>query len=311
MGVVYEAEQISLGRRVALKVLPFQGSIDSPQLRRFILEARAAARLQHPGIVPVYEVGEEGGIHYYAMQYIPGHGLDAVIDEMRRLRGLESVARASDPALTHTIYALRKPAAGGAAAAPAPPSQVEHPSAATASSSTLKLFGRSLESPDADSERHYFGSVASIGAQVAEALACAHENGIVHRDIKPSNLLIDETCRVWVTDFGLAKAEGSDRLTQSGDAVGTLRYMSPERFRGWSDPRSDIYSLGLTLYEISTLSPAFDETEPARLVKKITEDAPPRPRKLEPRIPRDLETVVLKAIAREPAERYQPRRGAR
>src|SRR5438034_5639577 len=141
--------------------------------------------------------------------------------------------------------------------------------------------------------------------QVADALEYAHKQGILHRDIKPSNLLLDARGTVWVTDFGLAKAEGSDELTQTGDLVGTLRYMAPERFGGWSDPRSDVYGLGVTLYELLTLRPAFADASRARLIERITSEDPLRPRTVDRSIPRDLETIVLKAIDKEPGRRYQ------
>src|SRR5262245_33825532 len=142
--------------------------------------------------------------------------------------------------------------------------------------------------------------------QVADALAHAASQGVLHIDIKPSNLLLDDTGNVWVTDFGLAKAASdSDDLTHTGDVVGTLRYMAPERFNGKGDLRSDTYSLGLTLYEMLALRPAFDESDRNKLVKQVMHDEPVRPRKVNPSVPRDLETVVLKAIARDPAHRYQ------
>jgi WD40 repeat protein/tetratricopeptide (TPR) repeat protein len=128
---------------------------------------------------------------------------------------------------------------------------------------------------------------------------------VLHRDIKPSNLLLDDTGNVWVTDFGLAKADDGADLTHTGDVVGTLRYMAPERFNGQGDLRSDVYSLGLTLYELLTLRPAFAESDRNKLVKQVLHDEPPRPRKVNPSVPRDLETVVLKATARDPAHRYQ------
>ena len=146
--------------------------------------------------------------------------------------------------------------------------------------------------------------MARVGLQVAEALAYAHRKGILHRDIKPSNLLLDQQGTVWVTDFGLAKAEGTDELTHTGDIVGTLRYMAPERFDGASLPQSDVYGLGLTLYEMLTLRPAFDDANRGRLIERVLHEPPAPPRKLDPRIPRDLETIVLKAIAKDPAERY-------
>jgi tetratricopeptide (TPR) repeat protein/tRNA A-37 threonylcarbamoyl transferase component Bud32 len=146
--------------------------------------------------------------------------------------------------------------------------------------------------------------VARVGVQAAEALQYAHEQGILHRDIKPANLLIDEHRTVWITDFGLAKLTGHDDLTASGDVVGTLRYLAPEALQGESDCRSDVYSLGLTLYELLTLSPPFGESSPSELLRRVSEGRPVRPRKLDPAIPGDLETIVLKAIAREPEHRY-------
>src|SRR5205823_845309 len=150
----------------------------------------------------------------------------------------------------------------------------------------------------------YARSVARVGVQVAEALAYSHQQGILHRDIKPANLLLDAQGTVWVSDFGLVKEQGTEELTTQGDFVGTLRYMAPERFQGRSDPRSDVYGLGLTLYEMLTLRPAFAASDRARLVERVQQEEPPRPRKLDPNIPHDLETIVLKAIAKEPARRY-------
>jgi WD40 repeat protein len=140
--------------------------------------------------------------------------------------------------------------------------------------------------------------------QVAEALAYAHGQGILHRDIKPSNLLLDRGGNVWVADFGLAKAVGSDDLTHTGDIVGTVRYMAPERFRGEGDARADVYALGLTLYEMLALRPAFDGSDRADLIRRVTQEDAPRLRKLNRKVPGDLETVVHKAMAREPSQRY-------
>jgi WD40 repeat protein len=173
-------------------------------------------------------------------------------------------------------------------------------------SSSVHLPGQAEASALSETGHRYWQSVARIGMQVADALAHAASQGVLHRDIKPSNLLLDDTGNVWVTDFGLAKATGDgDNLTHTGDIVGTLRYMAPERFSGQGDVRSDVYSLGLTLYELLALRPAFDETDRNKLVKCVTQDEPVRPRKVNPAVPRDLETVVLKAIARDPAQRYQ------
>ena len=155
------------------------------------------------------------------------------------------------------------------------------------------------------SNAKYFRSVARLGVQVAEALEYAHQQGIVHRDIKPSNLLLDTQGTVWITDFGLAKAEGTLELTSRGELLGTLRYMAPERFQGQADRRSDVFSLGLTLYEMVTLHPAFECAERAQLIERMLHSDPPTPRQVDRSIPRDLETVILKAIAREPGRRYQ------
>ncbi|HZZ79005.1 MAG TPA: protein kinase [Gemmataceae bacterium] len=151
----------------------------------------------------------------------------------------------------------------------------------------------------------YWQSVARVGIQAADALAYAHAQGTLHRDIKPANLLLDTQGILWITDFGLAKAHDSENLTHTGDVVGTLRYMAPERFEGKADARSDVYSLGLTLYEMLTLRAAYDESERTRLLHKVMRAEAPRPRKLNPAVPRDLETIVLKAIAADPAHRYQ------
>ena len=164
------------------------------------------------------------------------------------------------------------------------------------SSSTSTILG--------DSAAHYFRSVARLGMQAAEALAYAHQHGLVHRDIKPANLLLDLRGTLWVTDFGLAKAEGSLELTSPGDVVGTLRYLAPERFHGNADPCSDIYSLGLTLYELLTFAPAFTASHRVEYIHAILHEEPARPRSLDPQIPLDLETIVLKSISKNPSDRY-------
>ena len=161
--------------------------------------------------------------------------------------------------------------------------------------------------PDRDASRGpaYWRSVAGIGTQVAAALHYAHQQGILHRDIKPGNLILDDKGVAWITDFGLAKLVDQEDLTHPGDVVGTLRYMAPEQLEGETSARSDVYSLGLTLYELLTLRPAFNETSRHRLLRQVSQRDPPRPRSIALDIPRDLETIVLKAIAREPARRYE------
>ena len=175
------------------------------------------------------------------------------------------------------------------------------------SSSSVSLLG---QSQGADGRRSrskkpsYWQGVARIGVQVADALEYAHKQGILHRDIKPSNLLLDTRGTVWVADFGLAKASDQPNLTHTGDILGTLRYMPPEAFEGKSDARGDVYSLGLTLYELLAFRPAFGEKERGRLVHQVTTEAAERLGKVNPEVPRDLETIVHKAIEREPSHRY-------
>jgi WD40 repeat protein/serine/threonine protein kinase len=303
MGIVYEAEQISLGRHVALKVLPAAALLDQKHLRRFEREAKAAARLHHTNIVPVYGVGEDGGLHYYVMQFIPGLALDEVLAELRRLRhrgeappanGRTADASAAAQALLTGTFSNGSQVRSASEGKPEP-----------SSDSSVHLPGQADGSSLTDTGRAYWHGVARIGIQVAEALAYAGSQGILHRDIKPANLLLDGQGTVWVTDFGLARAAAdTDALTHTGDVVGTLRYMAPERFRGAGDARSDIYALGLTLYELLTLQPAFPEADRHRLVEEVMHAEPVAPRRLNRAVPRDLETIVLKAIDRDPARRY-------
>jgi serine/threonine protein kinase/Flp pilus assembly protein TadD len=312
MGVVYEAEQESLSRRVALKVLPAQALADPQQQKRFQREAKAVARLHHSNIVPVFGVGEHDGTSYYVMQYIQGLGLDLVLAELKRLRsgqqapstpaeGPQEGAAAVARSLVTGRFPMPGPGPDATSDVSAPPTekvpsevnleQTKPPSSVTLSNSQ----GRS-----------YWHSVARIGIQVADALEYASSQGILHRDIKPSNLLLDTQGQVWVTDFGLAKVTvEADNLTHTGEIVGTLRYLPPERFQGRSDIRGDICSLGLTLYELLTLRPAFGEEDRFKLVQQVMHQDPLPPRQIDRSIPRDLETIVLKAIARDPEQRYQ------
>ncbi|MEW6743619.1 MAG: serine/threonine-protein kinase [Planctomycetota bacterium] len=293
MGVVFEAEQESLGRRVAIKVLPRRASLDEEHIRRFERETRIAANLHHTNVVPIFGVGEQDGFHYFVMQYIEGVGLDLIIERLRRLH--------------RTEQSLEEKGETRPAARPIP----EAPSLER----IMPLFtedspheaapeGGSPQSGCRPMERAHWRMAATIGMQAARALDYAHAQGTLHRDIKPANLLLDAQGVTWVSDFGVAKALESEDSTRTGDITGTLRYMAPERFQGREDSRSDLYSLGLALYELLTLRPAYDDLDRTRLIHRITGEEPPRPRGLNPRIPRDLETVVLAAIARDPDHRY-------
>ena len=313
MGVVYEAEQESLGRRVALKVMAGHRLSDPMLLARFAREARAAARLHHTNIVPVFGVGEAEGVHYYVMQFIQGQGLNAVLNELMRLEAAQEgpvEATAERPGEVSAADVARSLLAGKfscvwSVTADKPAlrwlTQVTCPRVrprAVPARPEPRLSAGSGASA-------YARSVARIGLQAAEGLAYAHEQGILHRDVKPSNLLLDAHGIVWITDFGLAKATTDDDLTHTGDIIGTIRYMAPERFHGHCDARSDVYGLGLTLYELLAKRPAFDEADRGKLIKQVTESEPPGLLKLNRAIPRNLATIVHKAIEREPSHRYR------
>ncbi len=152
---------------------------------------------------------------------------------------------------------------------------------------------------------NYYQKVADLGLQCAMALAYAHRHNILHRDVKPSNLIVDTGGQLWITDFGLARTiDNSNNLTMAGQLVGTLRYLAPEALDGVFSPKSDVYSLGLTLYELLTFTPAYADSNYTKLVARVSEGAPARPRKINPNIPRDLENIVLKAVSKEPEKRY-------
>ncbi|MCA8961118.1 MAG: protein kinase [Planctomycetes bacterium] len=237
MGVVYEAHDPELDRVVAVKVLP--GHLVTARSReRFRREIMSAARLEHPGIVRVYDSGEDGSQSYYTMQYIQGQSLD------------------------HWIAAARR----------------------------------------CGETRH--ATVADWIAQAAEALHFAHERGVIHRDVKPSNLIVDDRSVVHLADFGLSKIVDAEDITCPDDLVGTLRYLAPERLTGVSTARSDVYSLGAVLYEALTLEPAARGRDKASIVHEIAEHLPIAPRRLDPTIPRDLETIVMTAMSPSPGGRY-------
>ncbi len=337
MGVVYEAEQISLSRRVALKVLPFAAVLDQRHLKRFKNEAQAAAGLHHTNIVPVYGVGCERGVHYYAMQYIEGQTLAEVIRDLRRIEGLDGEEVGGRKSQVgeedqQVDSELAESLASGRLLAGAPRVDADDRTADyTPSNRVAGVDGHRREAlvgepPEPDTKPEvqaaisterstrspaYFRSVAQLGIQVAEALDHAHEEGVIHRDVKPSNLILDAGGKVWVTDFGLARVEADPGMTMTGDILGTLRYMSPEQAlakRVVVDHRTDVYSLGVTLYELLTLQPAFPDKDRQELLRRIAFEEPPAVRKLNKSVPADLETIVLKAMSKNPNERYETAR---
>jgi eukaryotic-like serine/threonine-protein kinase len=388
MGTVYEAVHMGLGRPVALKVLGIHAAPDTSARRRFLNEARTAAGLHHTHIVPVFDVGQVGGLCYYAMQRIEGSGLDLVVRHLRRSRPpmpgggggpasgrftVRDTQSASSPSSLNTglgqlwarvssRWPLKRPNTenGKVHGQGTDPATALSPSILTGQPGIIgSVPARSSSGDSTASWTHggrqthsdgnrftgdlgsgalvvsgsqgslaaidpatrssgdqpvpfdpprgsaYFRWVAEVGRQSADALAHAHHQGVIHRDVKPSNLLIDGKGNIWVTDFGLARRLADPGLTQHDSLLGTPRYMSPEQARtGSIDGRTDIYSLGATLYELLTLRPPFDGRSAAELIEQIGQQEPAPPSTIDPRVPRDLETIVLKALAKRPADRY-------
>ena len=279
MGVVYEARQLSLNRRVALKVLASGLGLTANAVERFRREAEAAAQLHHTNIVPVYATGEQDGVHFYAMELIAGPSLDHVIKHLR------------DPA-AGTTTAQQALAATG-------PDVVGSALVTAAPSGTSSLTG---------SGGSYFDTVARMVADVADALDYAHNQRIIHRDVKPSNLLLSPEGRLSLNDFGLARVLEQPGMTVSGEFLGTPAYMSPEQVMSGHIPldhRTDIYSLGATLYELLTLRPPFTGQRRDQILSQIIHKEPAPPRRCNKQVPRDLETICLKALDKDPDRRYQ------
>lgn len=299
MGVVYEAVQLSLGRRVALKVLPFTATLEPKQLQRFLNEAQAAAHLHHTNIVPVFAVGRDRGTHFYAMQFIDGISLAGVLAELRR-----DIRYGTDNQLQPDATPEGCISDMTATDNPNDPPRKTPPSEAAP---TIRQCSAQVSTLHSERPLDFFRMAAEWIRQAAAALAYAHEVGIIHRDIKPGNLLLDERGNLWVTDFGLAQFHADEGLTQTGDLVGTLRYMSPEQAlgdRSVIDARTDVYSLGATLYELLTLHPMCAGTTRAALLRTVSQGEPQLPRSFNRLIPTELETIVLKAASSAPQDRY-------
>jgi tetratricopeptide (TPR) repeat protein len=253
MGIVYEAWEASMERRVALKMLPGAIAADPRAVTRFVREAQAAGKLAHPSVVAVHGMGLRERVPYYVMEFVDG---ETLAEALARLRSGEA----------------------------------------------RELLGAEAGSLG------FHARLAEAFATVAEGLQHAHSRGVIHRDIKPSNLMLDGGGRLRILDFGLARLEGLESLTLSGDFVGTPLYVSPEQARARKTPidhRTDVYSLGATLYEAVTLRPPFRGSDHQDTLSQIISRDPVPPRRLEPRVPKDLETIVLKCLRKEPGERYR------
>ena len=278
MGIVFEAVHETLGRRVAIKVMTVGLISNTKHLERFHREAISAASLHHTNIASVFGAGEDNGLHFYVMEFIDGQSISQILQgETFGKDETVNVPAAPDVATTSSTQETKS----------------------DRSRDDLIIGDQTVQA------KNRYKWVADTGQQIADALAYAHEKNILHRDIKPGNLVMDSHGTVWLTDFGLAKNIVDDALTKTGDIIGTPQYMAPESFSGDYDCRSETYCLGLTLYEMATLSPAFQKSSPGRVIKAVTTSTPPAPKKVDSRLPRDLATIIEKAISREPQSRYQ------
>lgn len=287
MGIVFEAIHQSLGRRVALKVLSGHLLDETKHLARFRREARAAARLRHTNIVPVFGVGSTDDHHYYVMDLIEGMSLS---ESLAQLTGKH---RRELPTIDEAIVDSNADISDSSISPLAQP-----PNHSEEFDSPQDTIPRSADSPN------YIRWVARIGATICDALHYAHAQGVLHRDIKPANLLIDKKNEVWIADFGLAKLTEQQTVTMTGDVVGTPQYMPPESFDGIYDVKSEVYSVGLVLYELLALRPAIDGKNTGDTIRKATAGVSISPRKYNSRIPLDLETIILKSVAHDSRQRY-------
>lgn len=288
MGIVYKARQAKLNRMVAIKVLPaLLGAVRPESRARFRREAKLAAGLEHTNIIGVYDYDEVDGTHYYAMQLIEGRSLRDILREIEESGAVDVVLGV----------------APGASNGSATKSELSNGSAA-----------RSSDAPISGNLRAYYRKIASWMAEVADALHYAHEHGVIHRDIKPSNLLLADDGRLMISDFGLARPSATESLTVSRSLVGTCRYMSPEQLDpsiGVVDRQIDVYALGATLYELLALRPMFGAEDDREVMKQVLQSEPVPPTRHCRHIPRELETICLKAVEKDRSARYASARDLR
>ena len=318
MGVVYSAIDTQLERRVAIKLLPTMAALEPKKLARFQHEAQVVARLSHPHIVPLHSMEADQGLHFLVMQLIDGVSLDRVAAS-----STAPLSSGSPDGTRILVTQAGDESSGGSANQRAlvnPPqgidgthgknevhnSQASHHSqqieAAPANTSDLWLRDKLFGEPHRTCRY-----IATLGWQAAEALSYAHSMGVIHRDVKPSNLIVDHDDNLWITDFGLAQIQGEQGLTMTGDLLGTLRYMSPEQGMAQRIPidhRTDVYSLGVTLYELLAKRPAFEAEDRKELLRQVLFDDPIPLRKHDPHIPFPLQVIVEKAMQKDQRQRY-------
>lgn len=285
MGVVFQARETDSDHIVAVKLLPWRVSIVPEWQKKFEKEARTTAKLRHRNIVPVFRFGQEHGYCYYVMQFVNGIGLDVIIKRLREVDGVvyqNEIEREESAKPQGFVSSVALPAIR-----------------------TAEEIERASEPKRRKLTRTSWKGFTQIAIQAVQALRYAHGCGILHNDIKPGNILLDSGGRAWVTDFGLSEPIETPDSKSRQRVMGTLRYMAPERLLGEHDARSDIYSLGITLYEVLTLKPAYEAKNEDDMVARILEETPPTPRSLVPEIPKGLETIVLNCISRHPPERYE------
>src|SRR5262245_52971926 len=302
MGVVYEARQISLNRKVALKVLKAGLGLTTQAVTRFRREAAAAAKLHHTNIVPIYSTGEDGDHHFYAMELIDGASLDRVIRTAR----LERDERRTEP--SGRFDSAKARSTGNNEKGAAKDEGATTVAATSSGNSEFEAANVGETTTTLQSGNAYFDTVARMFAEVADGLEHAHRQGVIHRDIKPSNLLASPQGRLHLTDFGLARVLEEPGMTITGEFMGSPRYMSPEQIaagRAPLDHRTDIYSLGATLYEALTLQPPFEGERRDQVIAQILHKEPRAPRAVDRKVPPDLETICLKAMDKDPDRRYR------
>lgn len=301
MAVVYLAEDTRIGRRVALKLGRVPIGADDRSRERFEREVRAASELRHPNIVPIHDVGEFKGQPYFTMEYVEGATLAQVLEAVRTGPGDTPAPTVED--LRETTHRVAR-AVRSQAQEEEKREQGSHGEGKTTETDSDPL-GRDTAESLAWGQT-WIECVARIVLDIADALQHAHEHGIVHRDVNPSNILVRTDGRAQLFDLGLAHRGDLPTLTRTGDFAGTPSYMAPEQIRGHHgiDARTDVYGLGVTLYELLTFERPFRGDNTAEVLHRIQSREPTLPRKLNPGVPRDLETLCATAMAKDPRHRY-------